>query len=193
MEKAIHDTAGALTGNGSSPADPERYCRSWSNDENERPSVNKADWILLTGMCLFLFFTVVFVLKYCNKRGRFRFLTAHVLTALLGAGYKVKFSVRTQAKVAEIRRLRPLQVDQLDFVVVEDVSVKEAIDEAVKGVSGVRFSFRLFSASIVTSFALKILICAYGRSTPPPPFFSTAEKTIGPVYWIGPSTVQSGS
>jgi uncharacterized protein YbjT (DUF2867 family) len=60
-----------------------------------------------------------------------------VLTSLLDAGYKVKCTVRSRAKAADIRKLRPLQTDQLDFAVVEDVAVKGAFDEAVKGVTAV--------------------------------------------------------
>ncbi|KAF8244162.1 NAD(P)-binding protein [Wilcoxina mikolae CBS 423.85] len=65
------------------------------------------------------------------------FVAAHVLTSLLDGGYKVKCTVRSQAKADDIRKLRPLQSDQLDFAVVEDVAVKGAFDEAVKGVSAV--------------------------------------------------------
>jgi len=49
----------------------------------------------------------------------------------------VKCTVRSRAKAADIRKLRPLQTDQLDFAVVEDVAVKGAFDEAVKGVTAV--------------------------------------------------------
>ena len=70
-------------------------------------------------------------------KGASGFLAAHVLTALLDAGYKVRCTVRSEEKAASIRKMRPLQHKSLDFVIVKDVAVDHAFDEAVKGVKGV--------------------------------------------------------
>ena len=72
---------------------------------------------------------VVLVLSTGTKKSRFKFSHgARPQPPLLGASYKVKCSVRSKARTAKIRRLGPRQVDQLDFVVAEYVSVKGAFD-----------------------------------------------------------------
>ncbi|KAI5778122.1 hypothetical protein EDC01DRAFT_675582 [Geopyxis carbonaria] len=81
-------------------------------------SIPAGSWVLLTG-----------------ANG---FVATHVLTALLDAGYKVKCSVRSQAKIDGMKALRtPEELSRLQFCIVPDVAAPGAHDEAVKGVVAV--------------------------------------------------------
>jgi len=68
------------------------------------------------------------------------FVAAHVLSALLEAGYNVKCAVTSAAEADNIRKHRPLQTAHLAFAVATDAAVPGAFDDAVAGVKGVCFS-----------------------------------------------------
>lgn len=61
------------------------------------------------------------------------FIAAHILDQLLSEGHSVVTSVRSQEKGENIKKHHPdAGIDQLDYVVVEDIAQKGAFDTAVK-------------------------------------------------------------
>lgn len=72
------------------------------------------------------------ILKACISGGS-GFIAAHVLDALLEHGHSVVTSVRSEEKAAGIRKAHPdASKEKLDFVIVEDIAVEGAFNEAVK-------------------------------------------------------------
>jgi uncharacterized protein YbjT (DUF2867 family) len=65
------------------------------------------------------------------------FVAAHVLTAFLDAGYKVRGTVRSQETAAKVKKTHAKYVNNLSFAIVPDIRTKGAFGEAVKGVDGV--------------------------------------------------------
>ncbi|KAK4938058.1 hypothetical protein LTR66_015133, partial [Elasticomyces elasticus] len=65
------------------------------------------------------------------------FLAAHVLTAFLEAGYKVRGTVRSESTAEKVRKSHAKYVDNLSFAIVRDITASGAFDEAVDGVDGV--------------------------------------------------------
>ncbi|SGY11946.1 BQ5605_C011g06333 [Microbotryum silenes-dioicae] len=67
------------------------------------------------------------------------FLAAHVGQQLLQRGFRVRGTVRSQAKGEYLKKLyeKDGKADQFDFVIVEDVEQEGAFDKAVKGVDAV--------------------------------------------------------
>ncbi|KAK9360979.1 hypothetical protein V1504DRAFT_406804 [Lipomyces starkeyi] len=61
------------------------------------------------------------------------FIAGHVLKILLEKGYTVKATVRSQSKADYLKSLYPAD-SKLSFVIVEDIAVPNAFDEAVKDV-----------------------------------------------------------
>jgi uncharacterized protein YbjT (DUF2867 family) len=66
------------------------------------------------------------------------FIAAHVLNAFLQAGFKVRAAVRSEKTAEKVRKTHGKYGDALSFVIVPDIAVAGAFDEAVKGVDGVR-------------------------------------------------------
>jgi nucleoside-diphosphate-sugar epimerase len=66
------------------------------------------------------------------------FVATHVVSAFLSAGYHVRGTVRSESKAKSTAAIFPSDVQsRLSFVVVEDIAVPGAFDEAVKDVDGV--------------------------------------------------------
>jgi nucleoside-diphosphate-sugar epimerase len=65
------------------------------------------------------------------------FVATHVISVFLAAGYRVRGTVRSEAKAKSTAAIFPQYTSQLSFVIVPDISTPNAFDEAVKGVDGV--------------------------------------------------------
>jgi nucleoside-diphosphate-sugar epimerase len=66
------------------------------------------------------------------------FVATHVVMAFLSAGYHVRGTVRSESKAKSTAAVFPSEMQsRLSFVVVENIAVPGAFDEAVKGVDGV--------------------------------------------------------
>ncbi|KAF2669529.1 putative cinnamoyl-CoA reductase [Microthyrium microscopicum] len=65
------------------------------------------------------------------------FIGAHVLDAFLGAGYNVRAAVRSENSTKKVRKTHGKYGDALSFVIVPNIAVLGAFDEAVKDVDGV--------------------------------------------------------
>jgi uncharacterized protein YbjT (DUF2867 family) len=63
------------------------------------------------------------------------FLAAHIINALIRAGYHVTGTVRRAASGDEILSLHPEWQDHLDIVVVEDITDEASWDSVFRGVS----------------------------------------------------------
>lgn len=63
------------------------------------------------------------------------FVGAHVASQALGAGYKLRISVRKEAQIDALRALFSQHADQLDFVVIPDLSSPDAFDSALLDVT----------------------------------------------------------
>lgn len=66
------------------------------------------------------------------------FIAAHTIIALLDGGYQVRGTVRSKASAETVRKTYSAYSDRFSAVVVPDMSVKNAFDEAVRGIDGVR-------------------------------------------------------
>lgn len=62
-----------------------------------------------------------------------RYIGTDVALAFLRAGWRVKGTVRSKAKADAWIALYPEYIDQCEYVIVEDIVVDGAFDEAVKG------------------------------------------------------------
>jgi L-serine deaminase len=65
------------------------------------------------------------------------FVAGHVLNEFLNAGYNVRAAVRSEATADKVRKTHSKHPEALSFVIVPDISVPGAFNEAVKGVDGV--------------------------------------------------------
>ncbi|KAG8898982.1 methylglyoxal reductase (NADPH-dependent) gre2, partial [Tulasnella sp. 417] len=65
------------------------------------------------------------------------YIGAHVAQSLLSHGHTVRGVVRSEAKGKPLKELFKEYDDKFHLVVVPDVNVLEAYDDAVKGVTGV--------------------------------------------------------
>jgi nucleoside-diphosphate-sugar epimerase len=65
------------------------------------------------------------------------FVAGHVLSSFLDKGYNVRGTVRSESTAEQVRKLHAKYSEQLTFVIVPDMSLPGAFDEAVKGVDGV--------------------------------------------------------
>lgn len=66
------------------------------------------------------------------------FVATHTLNVFLEAGYSVRGTVRSDGCAAKVRETHAMYSDRLSFAIVPDIRMKGALDEAVKGVEGVR-------------------------------------------------------
>ncbi|KAL6830617.1 NAD(P)-binding protein [Trichoderma sp. SZMC 28015] len=64
------------------------------------------------------------------------FIAAHTIIALLDGGYRVRGTVRSKASAETVRKTYSAYSDRFSAVVVPDMSVKNAFDEAVRGIDG---------------------------------------------------------
>ncbi|SCZ94692.1 BZ3500_MvSof-1268-A1-R1_Chr12-3g04049 [Microbotryum saponariae] len=78
------------------------------------------------------------------------FLAAHVGQQLLQRGFRVRGTVRSQAKGEYLKKLyeKDGKADRFDFVIVEDVEQEGAFDEAVKGVDAVAYTASPFHFNV---------------------------------------------
>ena len=65
------------------------------------------------------------------------FVGSWITHAFLEAGYKVRGTVRSEKSIDSIKEKHAKHADRLSFSVVPDMAVPDALDDAVKGVSGV--------------------------------------------------------
>jgi uncharacterized protein YbjT (DUF2867 family) len=65
------------------------------------------------------------------------YVAGHVTDSLLNAGYKVRGTVRSESSIQKVKKAYPDHQDRLSLVVVPDITVPGAFDEAVQGVAGV--------------------------------------------------------
>lgn len=69
------------------------------------------------------------------------FVAAHVLNSFLSRGYNVRTTVRNQESAEKVKKSHSKYVEQLSFAIVPDIQTPGGLDEAVKGVDGVKFPF----------------------------------------------------
>jgi nucleoside-diphosphate-sugar epimerase len=83
-----------------------------------------------------ILFIVNFITNNLQLTGGTGMIGFRVLTLLLEAGYKVRAAVRNQAGFDRISKLKPVApyAPELTSVIVPDITVAGAYDEAVKGV-----------------------------------------------------------
>jgi nucleoside-diphosphate-sugar epimerase len=62
------------------------------------------------------------------------FIGSHVVDVTLRAGYNVRLTVRKETQIGELKRLFSAHVSDMDFVVVPDITIPDAFDEAMNGV-----------------------------------------------------------
>ncbi|RMZ69716.1 hypothetical protein GMOD_00010286 [Pyrenophora seminiperda CCB06] len=62
------------------------------------------------------------------------FIGSHVVLQTLDAGYKVRLSVRKESQIEGLRKIFSAHNDNVDFVVIPDLSVSSAFDSALKEV-----------------------------------------------------------
>eukprot|EP00026_Physarum_polycephalum_P013351 Phypoly_transcript_13744.p1 GENE.Phypoly_transcript_13744~~Phypoly_transcript_13744.p1 ORF type:complete len:332 (+),score=74.65 Phypoly_transcript_13744:21-1016(+) len=79
------------------------------------------------------------------------YVAAHVLKQLLGKGYSVRASVRSQQKADQIAQKYPQYKDKLEFVLVEDISKDGAFDGKLEGVEGIFHTASPFHFKVTTS------------------------------------------
>ncbi|OJJ45980.1 hypothetical protein ASPZODRAFT_67391 [Penicilliopsis zonata CBS 506.65] len=65
------------------------------------------------------------------------FIASHVIRAFLQKGYNVRGTVRSEKSAAGVRKTHSQYAEKLSLVVVPDMTVLTAFDEAVQGVDGV--------------------------------------------------------
>ena len=65
------------------------------------------------------------------------FISSHIADQLLEAGYRVRGTTRNIEKIKALKELweNKYGPDQVEFVVVEDMSTEGAFNEAVKGIT----------------------------------------------------------
>jgi nucleoside-diphosphate-sugar epimerase len=63
------------------------------------------------------------------------FIGAHVASQTLGAGYRLRISVRKEAQIDALRAMFSEHADQLEFVVIPDLSSPDAFDSALQDVT----------------------------------------------------------
>ncbi|KAM0513446.1 hypothetical protein ACHAPE_007910 [Trichoderma viride] len=64
------------------------------------------------------------------------FIAAHAVIALLDGGYHVRGTVRSEKSAEIVRKTYSAYAEKFSVAVVPDMSVKNALDEAVKGIHG---------------------------------------------------------
>jgi nucleoside-diphosphate-sugar epimerase len=62
------------------------------------------------------------------------FIGGHVVAATLGAGYRVRLSIRRTEQIQKLNEVFSGFEDQLDFIVIPDFTIQDALLEAVCGV-----------------------------------------------------------
>jgi nucleoside-diphosphate-sugar epimerase len=62
------------------------------------------------------------------------FIGSHVVIQILEAGYKVRLSVRKETQIEGLKKLFSKHINKVDFVVIPDLSVSGAFDNALQGV-----------------------------------------------------------
>ncbi|KAF9891632.1 hypothetical protein FE257_003643 [Aspergillus nanangensis] len=62
------------------------------------------------------------------------FIGSQVTLSLLTAGYKVRLSLRREEQIAELRAIFSKYVDQLEFVIIPDITVTGVFDKALNSV-----------------------------------------------------------
>lgn len=70
------------------------------------------------------------------------FIAAHTIIALLDGGYQVRGTVRSKSSAETVRKTYSSYSNRFSAVVVPDLSVKNAFDEAVRDIDGVRISMK---------------------------------------------------
>ncbi|OAP57164.1 hypothetical protein AYL99_07902 [Fonsecaea erecta] len=65
------------------------------------------------------------------------FVASHIAHTFLEAGYRVRGTVRSERSIAGIKQAHAKYADQLSFIIVPDMAATDALNEAVKGVTGV--------------------------------------------------------
>lgn len=63
------------------------------------------------------------------------FIGSHVASQALDAGYKLRISVRKESQIDTLRKLFSKHADQLDFVVIPDLSRPDAFTSALQDVT----------------------------------------------------------
>lgn len=76
------------------------------------------------------------------------FVAAHVLQSFLSRGYKVRTTVRSEAKAAAVKASHARYAANLETSVVEDITCPGAFDAAVSGVDGVIHTASPFVLSV---------------------------------------------
>ncbi|PVH90794.1 NAD(P)-binding protein [Periconia macrospinosa] len=62
------------------------------------------------------------------------FIGSHVVLQTLDAGYKVRLSVRKESQIEGLKKLFSKHINDVDFVVIPDLSISSAFDSALKDV-----------------------------------------------------------
>jgi UDP-glucose 4-epimerase len=62
------------------------------------------------------------------------FIGSHVVLQTLDAGYKVRLSVRKEVQIEGLKKLFSKRINDVDFVVIPDLSISSAFDSALKDV-----------------------------------------------------------
>jgi UDP-glucose 4-epimerase len=62
------------------------------------------------------------------------FIGSHVVLQTLDAGYKVRLSVRKESQIEGLKKLFSNHINNVDFVVIPDLSISSAFDSALKDV-----------------------------------------------------------
>ncbi|TPX41492.1 hypothetical protein SeMB42_g05555 [Synchytrium endobioticum] len=65
------------------------------------------------------------------------FIAAHCVQQLLQRGYRVRGTIRSESKGTHLKKIFSKHVNQLELVIVSDITAKGAFNEAVKGVDAV--------------------------------------------------------
>jgi uncharacterized protein YbjT (DUF2867 family) len=65
------------------------------------------------------------------------YVAAHVIRQFLEAGYKVRGTVRSESTASKVKKVHEKYCENVSTVIVKDIAVPGAFDEAVKGVDGV--------------------------------------------------------
>jgi uncharacterized protein YbjT (DUF2867 family) len=65
------------------------------------------------------------------------FIAAHVINSFLQVGFHVRAAVRSENATANVRKTHAAFEKEISFVILPDMAVPGAFDEAVRGVDGV--------------------------------------------------------
>ncbi len=65
------------------------------------------------------------------------FVASWITPAFLDAGYNVRGTVRSEKSIESIKEKHPKHADRLSFTIVPDMAALDALNDAVKGVTGV--------------------------------------------------------